>query len=53
MKETLPGDQYGVKETKQRLQAILRGAFSGPPDGAKGYSKEEPPPSQKTVRPDI
>jgi hypothetical protein len=33
-------DQYGMKETYQRLQAILRGAFSGPPTQLKDIPKE-------------
>jgi hypothetical protein len=32
-------DQYIVKETKQRLQTILRGAFAGPPTPLKDIPK--------------
>jgi hypothetical protein len=35
----MPDDQYGTKETEQRLQKILQGAFSGPPTPLKGIPK--------------
>jgi hypothetical protein len=32
-------DQFSKKETEQRLKAILRGAFSGPPTPLKDIQK--------------
>jgi hypothetical protein len=32
-------DQHAVKETKQRLQSLLHGAFSGPPTPLKDIPK--------------
>jgi hypothetical protein len=33
-------DQFGKKETEQRLKAILRGAFAGPPTPLKDIPKK-------------
>lgn len=34
------GEQYSQKETDQRLQRILRGAFAGPPTPLKDIPKK-------------
>ncbi|MEI9930786.1 MAG: hypothetical protein WDM89_09595 [Rhizomicrobium sp.] len=48
-------EQYSPEETEQRLQKLLKGAFSGPPtqmkDIPKKFSKAQPPRAKKTNRP--
>jgi hypothetical protein len=43
-------DQYGAKETKQRTQTILRGAFAGPPTPLDAIPKKNGESRKKAQR---